>query len=209
MPKDLPPRSICYDYWRPLTEGGHLDRVNRALVMADRERCGREASPTLAVVDAQSVECDAPRGERGERGYDGGKKVRGRERHVAVGGGGRPLGVGATGAGIQDRDGGSRPVERLVRLYPWIETVAVDAGYKRRSIEAVRSMANRAVEVVERPDYAKGFVLLPERRRVERSIGVPTTSRRLKLDHESLVHVSAAAMLFASITRLLASMTTA
>ena len=70
MPKDLPPGSICYDYWRLLTDGGHLDRINHHLVMADRERAGRDASPTLALVDAQSVKCDAP---QGERGYDAGK----------------------------------------------------------------------------------------------------------------------------------------
>lgn len=206
MPKDLPPWSICYDYWRLLTDGGHLDRINHHLVMADRERCGREASPSLAIVDAQSVKCDAP---QGERGYDGGKKVWGRKRHVAVDSGGRLLGVKVTGAGVQDQDGGLRLVKRLVRLYPWIRTVAVDAGYKRRFIEAIRAMANRAVEIVKRPDHAKGFVLLPKRWRVEQSIGALTISRRLKLDYESLVHVSAAAMLFASITRLLASMTAA
>ena len=78
MPKDLPPGSICYDYWRLLADGGHLDRINHHLVMADRERAGREASPTLAIsgetklspLDAQSVKCDAP---QGERGYDAGK----------------------------------------------------------------------------------------------------------------------------------------
>ena len=54
MPKDLPPGSICYDYWRLLTDGGHLEQINHVLVMADRERSGREASPTLVIVDAQS-----------------------------------------------------------------------------------------------------------------------------------------------------------
>ena len=204
VPKDLPPGSICYDYWRLLTDGGHLDRINHALVMADRERCGREASPSLAIVDAQSVKCDAP---RGERGYDGGKKVWGRKRHLAVDSQGRLLGVAVTRAGAQDQDGGLRLVKRLVRLYPWIRTVVVDGGYKQTFIAAVQAMANRVVEVVKRPDFAKGFVLLPKRWRVEQSIGALTISRRLKTDYESLLHVSAAAMLFASITRLLASVT--
>ena len=82
-----------------------------------------------------------------------------------------------------------------------------DAGYKKRFIDAVQSGLKRAVEVVLRPKGSKGFVLLPKRWRVEQSIGVLTGSRRLKVDYETLLHVSAGAMLFASIGRMLASIT--
>ena len=205
MPKDLPPGSICYDYWRVLTDGGHLDQINHLLVMADREKAGRQASPTLAIVDAQSVKCDAP---QGERGYDAAKKVVGRKRHIAVDTDGRLLAVRITSADVQDQTGGIPMVRRLVKLCPWIKTVVVDGGYKKSFIEAVQAMADRAVEVVKRPDFAKGFVLLPKRWRVEQSIGALTISRRLKIDYETLIHVSAATMLFASIGRLLASVTT-
>jgi putative transposase len=204
MPKDLPPHSICYDYWRVLTDGGHLERINHHLVMADREAAGREASPTLVILDAQSVKCDAP---QGERGYDAGKNIMGRKRHVAVDSDGRLLAVSITPADVQDQDGGIPLIQRLVRLCPWIATVVVDGGYKTRFIEAVQNGLNRVVEVVKRPDFAKGFVLLPKRWRVEQSLGALTISRRLKVDYETLLHVSAAAMLFASITRLVASIT--
>ena len=204
MPKDLPPHSLCYDYWRLLADGGHLERINHHLVMADRERAGREASPTLAIIDAQSVKCDAP---QGERGFDAGKKVLGRKRHVAVDSDGRLLAVKVTRADVQDQDGGLALVKRLVRLCPWLKTMVVDGGYKARFIEAVQSGLNRVVEVVKRPDFARGFVLLPKRWRVEQSLGALTISRRLKLDYETLIHVSAAAMLFASITRLIVSLT--
>jgi putative transposase len=180
MPKDLPPSSICYDYWRLLSDGGHMQRINHALVMMDREKAGREASPTLAIVDAQSVKCDAP---HGERGYDAGKKVVGRKRHVAVDIDGRLLAVKITRADVQDQDGRIPLVKRLVRRCPWIETVVVDGGYKNTFIQAVRGMANRVVEVVKRPDFAKGFVLLPKRWRVEQSLGALTISRRLKTDY--------------------------
>lgn len=103
MPKDLPPHSLCYDYWRLLSDGGHLDQINHLLVMADREKSGREASPSLVIVDAQSVKCDAP---QGERGYDAGKKVTGRKRHFAVDCEGRLLAVDVTSADVQDQDGG-------------------------------------------------------------------------------------------------------
>lgn len=204
MPKDLPPGSICYDYWRLLSDGGHLDRINHELVMADREKAGREASPTLAIIDAQSVKCDAP---QGERGYDAAKKVVGRKRHIAVDTDGRLLAVKITRADVQDQDGGIPLVKRLVRLCPWIKTVVVDGGYKNRFIDAVQFGAHRVVEVIKRPEFAKGFVLLPKRWRVEQSIGALTISRRLKIDYETLIHVSAATIMFASITRLLASLT--
>ncbi len=204
LPKDLPPHSICYDYWRVLTDGGHMERINHHLVMADREKAGREASPTLVIIDAQSVKCDAP---QGQRGFDAGKMILGRKRHLAVDSGGRLLAVSVTPADIQDQDGGIPLVQRLVRLCPWIETVVVDGAYKTRFIAAVQNGLKRLVEVVKRPDLAKGFVLLPKRWRVEQSIGALTISRRLKVDYDTLLHVSAAAMLFASITRLLASIT--
>lgn len=204
MPKDLPPHSICYDYWRLLTDGGHMEQINHHLVMKDREKGGREASPTLAIIDAQSVKCDAP---QGERGYDAGKKVLGRKRHIAVDTDGRLLAVKITSANVQDQNGGITLVKRLVRLCPWIETIVVDGGYKTRFIDSVQTNSHRVVEVVKRPEFSKGFVLLPKRWRVEQSIGALTISRRLKIDYETLIHVSAAAMLFASITRLVASIT--
>lgn len=97
MPKDLPPGSICYDYWRLLADGGHMEQINHCLVVADREKAGREASPTLAIVDAQSVKCNAP---QGERGYDAAKKVLGRKRHLAVDTDGRLLAVEVTTANV-------------------------------------------------------------------------------------------------------------
>lgn len=202
MPRDLPPHSICYDYWRLLTDGGHMDRINHILVMADREKAGREASPTLVIVDAQSVKCDAP---QGERGYDAGKKVVGRKRHFAVDVDGRLLGIRITPANVQDQNGGIPLVKRLVRLCPWVRTVVVDGGYKTTFVEAVKAMGNRVAEVIKRDEFAKGFHVLPKRWRVEQTIGALTISRRLKIDYETLPHVSAAFVLFASITRLLAS----
>jgi transposase len=204
MPKDLPPSSICYDYWRMLSDGGHMQRINHELVMRDREKAGREASPTLVIVDAQTIKCDAP---HGERGYDAAKKINGRKRHIAVDSDGRLLAVQITSANVQDQAGGIPLVKRLVRSWPWVETVVVDGGYKATFIDAVKGMAGRIAQVVKRPDCSKGFVVLPKRWRVEQTIGALTILRRLKTDYESLIHVSAAAFLFASITRLLASIT--
>ncbi len=206
MPKDLPPSSICSDDWGLLSDGGHMEEINHRLVMMDRAEAGQEASPTLAIIDPQSVKCDAP---GGARGYDAGKKVPGRRRHIAIDPDGRLLAMKITSADVQDQDGGIPLVMRLLRLCPWILTVAVDGGDKTRFIDDVQQTNNRVVEVVKRPDFAKGFGPLPKRWRVEQSILALTGSRRLKLDYETLTHVSAAAMLFASSTRLLASITMA
>jgi putative transposase len=142
MPKGLPPSSLCYDEWRVLSDDGH------------REKNGREASPTLPIVDAQSVKCDAP---QGERGYDAGKKVKGRKRHVAVDIDGRLLAVDVTAVDVQDQDGGLPLVQRLVKICPFVTTIVVDGGYKNHFINAVQDTLRRLVEVVKRPDFAKGF----------------------------------------------------
>ena len=206
MPKDLPPGSICYDYWRLLADGGHMEQINHHLVVADREKGGREASPTLAIVAAQSVKCGAPQGA-GQGAYDAAKKILGRKRHLAVDTDGRLLAVEVTIANAQNQDGGIALMKRLVRLFPWIRNVVVDGGYKQRFIKGVQVTAHWVVEMVKRPEFTKGFILLPKRWRVEQSIGALTIARRLKVDYETLTHVSAAAMLFASIGRLLASVT--
>src|SRR3712207_4675228 len=160
LPKDLPPHSICYDYWRLLTDRGHMARINHHLVMADREKAGREASPTLVIVDAQSVKCDAP---QGRRGFDAGKKILGRKRHVAVDSDGRLLAVALTPADVQDQDGGVLLLKRLVRLCPWIETVVVDGGYKTRFITAVQNGPKPAGWGAQHPGFAKGSLFLPKR----------------------------------------------
>jgi putative transposase len=113
MPKDLAPSSLCYDYWRVLTDGPHLESINHLLVIAGREKAGREASPTLAIIDAQSVKCAVP---QGERGHDARKTVKGRKRHFAVEIGGRLLAMDVTLADIQDQYEGLPFLQRLVRL---------------------------------------------------------------------------------------------
>ena len=90
--------------------------------------------------------------------------------------------VKVTSADVQHQKGGIPLVNRLVRLCPWIRTVVADAGYKTQLVDAVQATANRVVEVVRRPDLAKGFVLLPKRWKVGQTIGGLTGSRRLKLN---------------------------
>jgi transposase len=203
MPKDLPHHQTCYDYWRMLDRDGHLRQINHYLVMADREKAGRESSPTMIIIDAQSVKCDAP---QGERGYDAGKKVNGRKRHFAVDCEGRLIDCDVTTADEQDQDAGLRLACNVAKVCPWVELYVADSAYKNRFCEGVRTVLHRVTEIVKRPDFAKGFVLLPKRWIVEQAIGVLGINRRLKTCYESIMDNSCAMIFFASICRLSTSL---
>ena len=110
-------------------DGCVFERINHALVIVDRERVGREASPSAAIIDSQSVKTTEA---GGLRGYDAGKKVNERKRHVVVDTDGRALLLEPHPASIQDRDGG--PLLRASRaLYPLIARVFADSGYNPRA----------------------------------------------------------------------------
>ena len=102
LPKDLPPKSTVFGYFSRWRDAGVFRRINHHLVMADRERVGREASPVAAVLDSQSVKTTE---SGGPRGYDAGKKVKGRKRQVMVDTDGRALVLEPQPANVQDRDG--------------------------------------------------------------------------------------------------------
>ena len=103
LPNDLPPWETIYRWFAAWRDDGCFERINHALVMADRERVGRDASPSAAIIDSQSVKTTEA---GGPRGYDAGKKINGRKRHALVDTDGRGLVLELHPASIQDRDGG-------------------------------------------------------------------------------------------------------
>ncbi len=191
LPKDLPPKSTVYGYFSQWRDSGLFVSINHHLVMADRERAGREASPTAAVLDSQSVKTTE---SGGPRGYDAGKKVKGRKRQVIVDTDGRGLVLDPQPAHVQDRDGAVPVLRRSRRSYPFITKAFADAGYAGdRPVSATLI----TIEIVRKPPGQVGFAVHPRRWVVERFFAWISRNRRLWKDPEATI-ASAKAFLYAA-----------
>ena len=126
LPNDLPPWGTIYRWSAAWRDDGRFERMNHALVMVDRERVGRDASPSAAIIDSQSVKTTEA---GGQRGYDAGKKINGRKRHALVDTDGRGLVLEPPPASIQDRDGGGPLLRVSRRIFPFIQRIFADSGY--------------------------------------------------------------------------------
>jgi transposase len=162
----------------------------------DRERVGRDGSPSAAIIDSQSVKT-AEAG--GPRGYDAGKKVNGRKRHALVDTDGRGLVLEPHSASIQDRDSGGPLLRASRRIFPFIECVFADSGYAG---EKVAEATLIAVEIVRKNPDQVGFAVNPRRWVVERFFAWIGRNRRLAKDFEATID-SARAFLYAASVMLL------
>src|SRR5579863_8314513 len=120
LPKDFPPYSTVQGYFYAWSRGGIFATLNYTLVMASREAAGREASPTAGVIDSQSVKTTE---SGGPRGYDAGKKIKGRKRHIVTDTLGHLVGWLVHPADVQDRDGAAKTLAAIRSLYPWLRHV--------------------------------------------------------------------------------------
>ncbi|MGH3467521.1 MAG: IS5 family transposase [Thermocrispum sp.] len=185
LPHDFPPWDTVYWYFQRWNTDGTTDRIHDALRDATRDAAGRDPMASAGIVDAQSVK-GADTVGRDSRGYDAGKKVNGRKRHVVVDTIGLLVVVLVTAANLQDRDGGRLVLDRARMKMPSIALVWADGGYAGRCVEFARRVLRIALEIVKKPDGQRTFEVLPRRWVVERTLSWLVRCRRLSRDYERL-----------------------
>ncbi|MEV5598959.1 IS5 family transposase [Streptomyces sp. NPDC052496] len=199
LPADFPPWETIYGFFRRWHRDGTLAYIRDQLRRRIRTALGRCPYPVTLIVDSQSVKA-ADTVSRATRGYDAGKSINGRKRHLAVDTKGLPMMVMVTPADMSDRDAAREVLWRLRLTHPQITQVWADSGYAGQLVGWADDFLGLTLKIVSRPKGAKGFVVLPLRWRVERTFGWVMKARRNVRDYERLPQVSEAHLTWALIT---------
>jgi transposase len=185
LPADFPPWSTVYNYFAAWEAAGITQDVLDGLRDRVRITEGRWAQPTAAILDSASVKAAETVGAS-TRGFDAGKKINGRKRHIIVDTLGLLLCVIVTAASVQDRDGAKHLLEQLAASFRRVRLVWADGGYAGKLVDWTRTRLKIVLEIVKRSDDATGFVVLPRRWVVERTLAWIAGHRRCVRDYERL-----------------------
>jgi putative transposase len=199
LPKDYPRWQTVYHYFRRWRDDGTWQRIHDTLRAEVRRRAGRHKHPTAGCLDSQSVKTTAV---RGVRGYDKGKNVNGRKRHLLVDTMGLLLAVVVTAASTSDPAGARLLLARLGGGCKKVRKIWVDGTYRGKLVDWVAEHCQFLLPPVLRSDDVKGFLVLPRRWVVERTFAWLTQCRRLGKDYEVLP-ASSEAMIYIAMTRLM------